>query len=658
MPDTLLINKPFLVGRGSPADWGLGGENKVADGMYKLTAKLLAKVAFIGAALIGSPAAHAEDLGQIPTGETLVLPFDASAVSDVIAVEIDGVDVTEFVRVENGKISISPGAPLAAGSHTVIIYILAGNTYSVAGEYNFQTQTSVGDSGPSVSVVATHEIGTRSTNGNREYFANSAGEARLETLDKSVTVRLNYLATTREGDQIDGRPFNLGEYLIELRQNGSELDLSAKIGHQTLSYDTVLINNTTRRGISLEASRPNDRVQVGLFALKTSEVLGADNILGIEEDGDRMVGGRFAFKPFFGSDLRVSVQSYEGEGVPKLGSLPGIGSGTSVSLDGTAVDGRLRYAAAYAHTKWDEDGPLFLDREEGDAVLASLDYDVLTGENGRNLTFGIRYERVDESYFSLANIGLPIGTGKDKIQITADYATERLTLFTSFDTARTTYRNYIVSPVDRISRVALDGTYALMGPGWLSDTTLRFGGAYDWQKRQFTPAFAPPAQDWEGTTLYLGLEKNTDLGGWGIDYTYIDENNVSNPDLDRRSNSISGWIDRSINERLNIALNSTLTQFETPFPGTYWRREGALALGYEIDPARLNLALDVGLIDTEEPGAENGSYVTGTLTWSVHPSADLVFNAGYYDGSYATKSSGDHDAVVGMRLRIQTNLFR
>lgn len=641
------------------SDWVEVGVDRVADSMTKFTAAMMAKAAFLSAALLGGNGALAEDLGNVDAGSALVLPFDASNVSGVIAVEIDGVDVTEFVRVENGQVIIAPGAPLAAGNHQATVYILSGNSYSVAGSYSFQTATNSGDAGTSASLVATHEVGVRSVNDQSEAFANSAGEARLETLDKSVTVWANYLATSREADQIEGKPLNIGEYLIELRQSGKHLDLTGRIGHQTLSYDTVLVNNITRRGLSLEATRPGERFELGLFGLKTTEILGAENILGLSDEDDRMFGGRLAFRPFYNSDIRFAVQSYEGEGAPKLGVLPGLGSGTSVSIDGTAIDGRLRYGAAYARVKWDEDGLNgALPEEEADALLANLDYDVLTGENGRYLTLGIGYERVDDNYYSLANPGLPIGTGKDKIQITADYTTDRLTLFASADTARTTYRFYNPSPVDRVSRVALDGTYLLANPGFLADASLRFGGAYDQQKRLETPPLAPEPEDWDGITFYVGLDKNNDLGGWGVDYTYLREDNKSQPSLDRESHAVSGWFDQSINDRLNLNIRSTLTQFETPATGTYWRREGTLGLGYEIDPARWNLALDMGLTDTEEPGVESGSYVSGVLTWSFNPSADLVFNAGYYKGSYAVESGEDHDAVLGVRLRVRTNVFR
>jgi hypothetical protein len=66
----------------------------------------------------------------------------------------------------------------------------------------------------------------------------------------------------------------------------------------------------------------------------------------------------------------------------------------------------------------------------------------------------------------------------------------------------------------------------------------------------------------------------------------------------------------------------------------------------------------MGLTETGEPGVLDGSYVEGQVTWSFTPAADLVFNAGYYEGSYAVESGEDHDAIVGLLLRVRSNVFR
>lgn len=635
---------------------GIYETNWIADSMMRLKSALVAKALMVSAALLAGQAARAQDLGTIRAGNTLILPLNANDLAGQVAVEIDGVDITDFVTIQNGQIVIGSGVPLTAGQHEIIVYTFSDTGYAVAATYSFSTDSSTGGTGASTTFTATHEIGGRSVNGKGEGFANSAGELRVETLDTRITGWVNYLATTRKSEQIEGKPFNIGEYSIQLSQSGELLNLIGQLGHQTLSYDRALVSNISRRGLSVAATGPSERLELALFGLKTSEILGAKNILGLDRKDDRMFGGRIAFRPFLTSDLRFSIQAYEGQGIPSVGLLTGTGSGHSVALDGTALDNRLRYAAAFAQTAWDPDSGGFLPEEEGNAFLSSLDYELLTGDNGRYLTLGFDYELVDITYYSLANPELPIGG--ETIRVTADYVADRFTLLGTAETKKTNIGGPENEPTDRINKLAVDMTYAPTWGGFFHNTDLRFGADYKWQERLKTPIAAPPPADWQATTLYLGLEKTTEFTAWGIQYTYIDEEDEGPANLDSNSHALETWFDRSVSDDLSLTGSLSSTHFKTPSTGAYWRHEGKLGVNYDIDPGQWNLTLDMGLTETDEPGVESGHYAAGNATWNFNPGADLVFSAGYYDGAYATESGQDHDAIVGVLLRLRTNLFR
>ncbi len=653
MSATLIVSepcRPSLSGVPAVAVWGL---DRVACGMTRVTAALAARAFMIGAALVGGAngTARAQSAGEV------VLPLDLSAAGGAVAVEIDGVDMTDFVRIEGGQLIISAGAPLAPGRHQAIVYVLYGNSYDVFATYSFET-TARGPSSrdAAVTVTANTEAGVQSLNGEAEGVFESGGQLSVETLDESVTAWVTYLATTSDEEQVNGHFADIAEYSIEIRRSGALLDLVGRIGHQTLTYDTALVSEITRRGISVEATGPTERLELGLFGLRTAQALGSGNILGIADGEDRMFGGHIAFRPFWSSDLRFSLQAYDGHGPAPGATDAGTGSGVSAALDGSAVEGRLRYGLTVARVDWDEDGPLpFVDETTSDAILASIDYDLLPGDSDRFLTLGFDYERVDEEYFSLANPGLP--PGGETFRLTADYAAERLTLFGTLETTKTNIGGDPTDAVDRDSLIGIDGTWLFYGPGLLADATLTFGASYDWTRQIEAPLLQAP-EDWDALTLYVGLAKSGDALGWSVDYTYIDENDHSAFNFDLVSHEVNLWLDWTLNDRLSLNGSALLGFYDDAVIGRYHRHEGTLAVDYELDPGAWTLSLDMGVTDTSELGLEGGAYVAGELAWSVTPAADLVFNAGYYDGSYAVESGTDHDAIVGVLLRVGTNYTR
>lgn len=636
--------------------FGVHGWNfdRVVKDMSRLSAALVAKTLLLSSALCLSTVARSQSQ-TLPA--PVVLPLDVAGVSGVIAVEIDGVDMTEFVQIETGQIVIAAGAPLSPGRHEAIVYVLSGTSYSVFATYSFETDAStLPNAGVNTTVIATHEVGVRSVNGEIEEDFSSAGEVRVETLDESITAWVTYLATSRKELQLTGRAFDIGEYSIELRRSGAFLDILGRIGHQTLSYDTALISEITRRGVSVEVKNPSERLQFGVFGLKTSNALGADNILGIAKDDDRMFGAQVAVRPFWSSDIRLSLQTYEGKGIPQGGTLTAFGSGSSIGLDGSIANGRWRYGLNYARTETDFDGAGPLEPDTGDAVLASLDYDLLEGDDGRFLTLGFDYERVGVNFYSLANPILP--AGGETFRITADYTADRLTLFGTLETTETNVQGNPSDQTDRVSKVALDGTWLFYGPQALSDATLNFGIAYDWIRRVETPMAAPPPEPWDSITLYAGLDKITDLGGWGVGYTFIDQEDGGPSNLDLRSHQFSGWIDRDLSQKLSFNASTTVGFFDDSSIGNYYRHDANLGILYDIDPGSWALSLDMGLAATDQAGVENGAYVASEIVWTFTSSADLVFNLGYYDGSFAKASTVDHDAIVGLLLRVRTNVLR
>lgn len=596
-------------------------------------------------AFLAGGAVHAADI---------LLPVDVSTIAGELAVEIDGADMTEFIRVAEGQLVVSASAALEPGPHVVTIYVLEGGSYRIYATYDFDVPERA-DPNLKITLEAVHEAGVVAGPQGTEGHVASSGTLAVETVDQSLTARLSYVADTRDENQIAGRFADIAEYSIELRQSGALLDLTARVGHQSLGFDPALVADLNRRGLSVEGAGPEQRLQFHLFALKASAAEGAANILGVAEADDRIIGGRLAFRPIFGSDFRVSFQGFEGEGAPDFSPITGTGSGKGVALDGSFVAGRLRYGLTWAETLWDGDGPGVLPEDRGQALLGTLAYD-LQPANGAALTLGFDYERVDLFYYSMANPALP--TGGETFRLSADYAAERLTLYGALETTLTNEGGDPADPVDRINRLAVDGTWALYGAGFLSDSTLTFGISLEDLSRVETPPAAPGPEDWRGTTAYLGLEKYGDTSGWSLIYTYLREEDEGPGNFDLTGHEVSATLDLMPSERFTLAATGLAGSYDSAFSGRYERFDGDIGLDYALEPDIWLLSLDLGLSTTTELGIENGAYAAAALTRNFANGAELVMNAGWYDGTYAETSGLEEETIFGLTYRIRSDMVR
>lgn len=588
-------------------------------------------------------------------GRDILLPIDVSAAKGEIAVEIDGSDLTDFIRVEGDQLVVSASASLAPGRHEAIVYLLTADGYQIFATYSFDVAAAA-DPQTELTLTAEHEAGVTSANGATDGHVASTGTLKVEAVDQSMTARLSYVIDSRDENQSAGRFANIAEYSIELRQSGPLLDLTGRIGHQSLGFDKALVADLNRRGLSVEGAGPGERLQFHLFALKSSEAAGAENLFGISAKDDRMYGGRLAFRPFARSDFRVSLQAYEGKGPPDFSLISGVGSGQAIAIDGSMLNGRLRYDLTAATARWDGDGGgVLLPEDEGQSVLGALAYD-LEPANGAALTLGLEYERTDLFYFSLANPGLP--TGGETLRLTGDYAAERLTLFGLVETTLTNEGGDPLDPVDRVNKLALDGSWVFYDAGVLTDTTLTFGVSSEKIARVETPLGAPGPEDWSGLSAYLGVEKYSDAAGWSLIYTYLSEDDDGPGNFDLTGHEVSATLDLAPSDRLMLATTALAGRYDSAFSGQFERFEGDIGLDYALDPGVWALSLDLGIAATTEPGIDDGAYAAAQLTRSLTNGSELIMNAGWYDGTFAQTTGLEEETIFGLTYRVRSDMFR
>lgn len=599
--------------------------------------------------------ARGQDLGTYSVGQQLILPLDISQLDGEVAIEIDAIDVTGFAAITNGQLVIDLGPVLDDGTHEVTVYLFQGDDYQVIGSYIFSMSGGGRAEPVSVELQATHEAEARRVNGETELEASSGGQVNFNSSDQSISGHIGYIATSRTAEQINGKPFNITEYALRYQQDLTNSSLSATLGHQTLSFDPLLVDALNRRGLSFSVARHDERFRADIFALSAQDALGFENFSGLEDSNDRIYGMHFGFRPVAANDLTFSMQIYEGRGTPFGALVAGEGSGYSLGFDDTARDGRLRYGAHFGMTRWDKDagGPML--SVSGEATSAYVSYDVI-GDTAstRQVTLGMTYDAVDFDFESLANPGLP--PGSQTFGLTADYSNDRWWLGLTAETSKTNFGGPGNLETDRINLLQIDGTYELLNTGRFDSRTLRFGAYAEWQDRLETPPAADVPRDYFDTGFNINLDQSNARTTMTLGYSLDNRNDQDAANVDELRQMASFHLSQQINDQLSMTAGLSSEWVDASFD-TWWTHDASLLIDYQTANDWL-LSLELATTQTDDPFASDGYFAMAQASRPIGRSAELVLYGSWGDGPYATESETTHDAILGVILRANTNILR
>ena len=617
------------------------------------------------AAAIASAAASvsAQDFGfdettAAPVDGAIVIPLDAPLPPGDYAVEISGVDVTGFAVIDGATLLVEPGL-VGPGVAEVVIYALTSAGYEIVAYFEYVIEG--GAQPPSYSLTASHEIGVR--NLNREdtnRFARSSGSAEVTAMNGQLNATASYLATSEANERIAGRSVDLESYAVEYNRSGGALDLIARLGDQSVSYDRALVSDITERGASLFFETPGQGLSFGVFGTEVMAPEGAENLTGLGDQDDLIYGATTAVRPFGGSDFQLGISGYAGRGAEFDGGDIGEGQGGAVFVNGSARDGRLRYGVDVGWAEWDEDAELAVfPKVDGTAVLALVEYDVFGFDNPSSLTFGLAYERVDATYFSLANTSLP--SGREDIQLSFDWASEASSVGGLVNHQLTNTGGPSDEPVDRILTFNLYGSHipyaTSVAPTWLGDPSLSFDLQVISIRRKETPPAAIPPEDEDSVDALVGLYVQRETFGWGVGYGFghIDDRTANN--FDETTHSLDWSVDWQVGDLTTVGGSGYVTRFDN-VDGIYTDTSLQIDATREFPDWALTWAAGVGYEDFGAPGSQDGMALTTDLTWAFAPAADLVLSGTWAEGGKAEETLDDPEWSVGLMLRARTNFFR
>ena len=616
-------------------------------------------------ALLFGEIAHSQPVlsGTGSADDPIIITLDESNYNGTLAIEIDGIDVTGLAVISDNTITISSSETLSSGQHTLILYLLSGDSFTIVGEWQFSTTgNSIVDS---VTFEAVHEVGAdRRQNGDTDTHATSTGEVVISLFDGRGNAGANYVATTIPEQQINGNPIDLGEYYLEFHQTTNSYDLITRLGHQGVDFDDTIISDIRRRGMSVNFETTSQRTFVGVFATQASETLGYENFTGLGTADDRMAGASVALEPFANNDIRFGITGYQGRGQAYFGSDIGEGDGIALSISGSFNDGRLRYALSGGQTNWDEDAEgLVYDNITAQTLRASLDYDVFDpfGANGdQSLTVGVRYEQTKDGFFSLANPGMP--AAHQTIGVSANYNGAPWSLSFNASYQRTNFGGPTDLETDGIINASLNGTYTpfttTQAPRWAGDSPMiSFGLGYDGQNRLITPAAAIPQQDYSYVYGNIDFSTGYENWAWGLGYEFIFDDQKFVGGSDTTIHSVLGNVDWYALDWLTLS-GDAIIDFVNDIDGQYVEGTVNLYATAILVPDEFLLSARYSYQGSQGPFGTNGGTFGADLTWMFHPVADLVFSGGIAHGDYASLTPDDPEWFAGIALRVRTNIYK
>jgi len=300
----------------------------------------------------------------------LQLPTLPAGVTERLSLSIDGFDVTGFTNIDNDQLNISFPAPLSYGSHQLqLVEYAADGSIVERGVWTIEVRKSAAlreaELNTDSSLLASYRIADHNLTAPAPSEAQFSGAAQMQgaVADGKWRIQGNvdFLYDSQAGGiGLQQRKFDVGRFLVR----GSAGAFNVAAGHQDIGQGSLVLAGFNRRGVSVGLADEGARNSITAFALRTQDVIGFQNGLGIGDNGNRVDGIVVSGRPIpkIGDGLIVTATYLDGVGADQNGTIgSGIagdpnsagGDATSFLVQSNLLENRLRLSAEYARTNYD-----------------------------------------------------------------------------------------------------------------------------------------------------------------------------------------------------------------------------------------------------------------------------------------------------------------
>jgi hypothetical protein len=348
---------------------------------------------------LGGGFAPRADAGQVdlvppPEGHYATdspIEFDVTELPDEVAtrlkLEIDDVEVTDFVQRTGNRAFLELPVPLEAGPHTIRVVdsrpdgsiVELGRWQAMVERKSLEKSIEAELGAEVVQRVADHRIEYPP---DRTYFSGTAKlQGHLAGDDWEADSYLPVIYQSEAEKNASGQPWDLANYLVKARKGR----LSLEAGHFAPEPTSLIMEQLFRRGLSTRVELPELKGSLTGFSVRGEPITGFEEGLGVRDRNQRVSGAIVTTRPLEvqGAILDLSATYLRGRtglggtAVYEAGGLrETIQSGTAWSLvaDGAFLGQRLRVRGEYARTRFDPDvdGPGNSVRDDGYSVLVGI----------------------------------------------------------------------------------------------------------------------------------------------------------------------------------------------------------------------------------------------------------------------------------------------
>lgn len=353
----------------------------------------------------------------------ITLPAEVSAQELAgLSLELDGIDVTALVLRDGASLSYQPPQPLAPGEHELRL-LEYGDDGSIVerGQWRFRVRQSLlfessswqarADLNGSYRLADRHLPEPAPNRSQADGALALSGE--LADRDWGLKADASFLYNSRPELTVQGDRFDLGEYLV----SGRYRNAYARLGHQLMGPESLLLGGFNRRGASAGFTAFEERVGFSGFSMRTGPIVGFGHGLGVDDPEQRTNGLVLSARPLGDPEtLTLAAVHVDGEG-----SSSGVGTGgdlddpsneaTGVLAESLLLDRRLRLRgeAASSRTDFDGDGTLEPtdDRAHSLLVVYAPQQPADLGGHPATWNVGVEHRRIGTYFSSLGNPSLP-----------------------------------------------------------------------------------------------------------------------------------------------------------------------------------------------------------------------------------------------------------
>lgn len=333
-----------------------------------------------------------------------------------LALEVDQVDVTNFLVFTQGRVSYTPVEHLSPGNHSIRLlrYSEDGEIIEL-GVWNAQVRQSAAFVERNAQIEGSLLQGYRvdrseisPAESGSEYVSEGSLNLNFTGKGENSELRVRSHLLHSNNALAPSKELDLGDYEMTLSVGERQ---QYKLGHHALDHTSMIHQQFNRRGASGSILLPGIKSRVQAFALSPVDLSGFRGGLGLTDGSNYVRGAIWQLQPLTQQSERLSLTASYSTGKSSVDQGFGFieqtaGEASSLSISSQWLDRRLKLSGEYAETRFDFDsGDASIGDEKAQARNLNVAYQSKARYEGRirHWNIALNHLFVEPEFRSLSN---------------------------------------------------------------------------------------------------------------------------------------------------------------------------------------------------------------------------------------------------------------